>query len=143
MSDFRTLPISLSFQHLPPVQHYLYFKEHFTKDQSNVDTPPDRTLFLVNLPLFCTQEFLQYGRVLKLRCLHCHSNPSPTLRKVFELCGDVEKVTFGVHSPEKRAFVIDPLDPFIHKVSFSVAFFSATLSRSWLVFFSSPSLNFL
>jgi ribosomal RNA-processing protein 7 len=65
----ETIPLSLSHTHS---QHFLYAKKHYS--DTNSPFPPDRTLFLANLPVDCTKH---------------------QLARFFKPCGSIENVIFG------------------------------------------------
>ncbi|XP_052070849.1 ribosomal RNA-processing protein 7 homolog A-like [Mytilus californianus] len=57
--------------------HYLYVKEHAAKDQ-DARRPPERTLFVVNIPPYCTKESLRHIFSRFGKILHIHLQDKPT-----------------------------------------------------------------
>lgn len=57
--------------------HYLYIKEHSAKDQDD-NKPLDKTLFVVNIPPYCTKESLRcmFSPCGKILHLHLHDKPT-------------------------------------------------------------------
>jgi RNA recognition motif-containing protein len=86
MTDYKTIPIRfVDSTNNKEFIHYLYIKQHFSKrteDQNpnsteskeNESFPPDRTLFLANLPFAFGEK---------------------ELGKLFSRCGGVESVTIN------------------------------------------------
>ncbi|WAR31285.1 RRP7A-like protein [Mya arenaria] len=57
--------------------HYLYMKEHSVRE-ANPCKPRDRTLFVLNIPPYCTEEVLQYmfSGCGQVQTVHLHNKPT-------------------------------------------------------------------
>lgn len=53
------IPVKFSEKNQSP--HYLYVKEHKVREETDPKRPPNRTLFILNVPPYCTEVSL-YGR---------------------------------------------------------------------------------
>ncbi|KAL8221811.1 UNVERIFIED_CONTAM: Ribosomal RNA-processing protein 7 A [Gekko kuhli] len=55
-AGYTAIPVKFSEKHQSP--HYLYMKEHKVRDETDPKRPPNRTLFILNVPPYCTEECL-------------------------------------------------------------------------------------
>ncbi|XP_053114482.1 ribosomal RNA-processing protein 7 homolog A isoform X1 [Hemicordylus capensis] len=53
---YTAIPIKFSEEYQSP--HYLYVKEHKVREDTDPNKPPNRTLFVLNVPPYCTEECL-------------------------------------------------------------------------------------
>ncbi|KAJ6656318.1 hypothetical protein lerEdw1_003821 [Lerista edwardsae] len=53
---FTAIPVKFSEKYKSP--HYLYVKKHQVREDTDPNRPPDRTLFVLNVPPYCTEECL-------------------------------------------------------------------------------------
>ncbi|XP_063221180.1 ribosomal RNA-processing protein 7 homolog A [Bacillus rossius redtenbacheri] len=86
MEGFKALPVKFSTKSV--ASHWLFCKEHTVREK-NESKPAGRTLFIVNVPPYCTQD---------------------SLKNVFSKCGEVnavyfhQKPTAGLPPQEESAF---------------------------------------
>ncbi|XP_042323705.1 ribosomal RNA-processing protein 7 homolog A isoform X1 [Sceloporus undulatus] len=55
-AGFTAIPVKFSEKHQSP--HYLYVKEHKVREDKDRNRPQNRTLFVLNVPPYCTEECL-------------------------------------------------------------------------------------
>ncbi|XP_077195423.1 ribosomal RNA-processing protein 7 homolog A [Paroedura picta] len=55
-SGYTAIPVKFSEKHQSP--HYLYVKQHKVREETDPNRPPNRTLFILNVPPYCTEECL-------------------------------------------------------------------------------------
>ncbi|XP_048356873.1 ribosomal RNA-processing protein 7 homolog A [Sphaerodactylus townsendi] len=55
-AGYTAIPVKFSEKHQSP--HYLYVKEHKVRENTDPNRPPNRTLFILNVPPYCTEECL-------------------------------------------------------------------------------------
>ncbi|XP_054844948.1 ribosomal RNA-processing protein 7 homolog A [Eublepharis macularius] len=55
-TGYTAIPVKFSEKHQSP--HYLYVKEHKVRENTDPYRPPNRTLFILNVPPYCTEECL-------------------------------------------------------------------------------------
>ncbi|KAJ9589122.1 hypothetical protein L9F63_017581 [Diploptera punctata] len=82
-SGFKAFPVKFSIE--STAQHWLFYKEHSVREK-NADKPPDQTLFIINVPPYCTEEsfkriFSEYGKVISV---FFHQKPSAGLPPIEE-----------------------------------------------------------
>ncbi|XP_061495328.1 ribosomal RNA-processing protein 7 homolog A isoform X2 [Rhineura floridana] len=53
---YAVIPVKFSEEHQSP--HYLYVKEHKVREDTDLKRPQNRTLFVLNVPPYCTEECL-------------------------------------------------------------------------------------
>ncbi|KAF7248557.1 hypothetical protein EYD10_05472, partial [Varanus komodoensis] len=53
---YTVIPVKFSEKHQSP--HYLYVKEHKVREDTDPNRPQNRTLFVLNVPPYCTEECL-------------------------------------------------------------------------------------
>ncbi|XP_042323706.1 ribosomal RNA-processing protein 7 homolog A isoform X2 [Sceloporus undulatus] len=54
-AGFTAIPVKFSEKHQSP--HYLYVKEHKVREDKDRNRPQNRTLFVLNVPPYCTEGF--------------------------------------------------------------------------------------
>ncbi|XP_074840025.1 ribosomal RNA-processing protein 7 homolog A isoform X2 [Carettochelys insculpta] len=54
-AGYAAIPVKLSEKQQSP--HYLYVKEHKVREGTDTTHPPNRTLFVLNIPPYCTKGF--------------------------------------------------------------------------------------
>lgn len=74
--NFKVITIKL--KETLPGEHYVFAKEHTVREVCHLK-PPDKTIFIVGVPPFATEEmfsemFSQFGKV---KSVYFHSNPDP------------------------------------------------------------------
>ncbi|XP_034639402.1 ribosomal RNA-processing protein 7 homolog A [Trachemys scripta elegans] len=55
-AGYTAIPVKLSEKQQSP--HYLYVKEHKVREGTDTTHPPNRTLFVLNIPPYCTKACL-------------------------------------------------------------------------------------
>ncbi|KAI5087574.1 ribosomal RNA-processing protein 7-like A [Silurus meridionalis] len=98
--------LSLKFHSSSTAQHQLCVKEHRVRAETNTHRPPDRTLFILNVPPYCSQSvvkdlFSQFGRVQSVELSEKpgaaedkQPNLSPYFTPVHKQCFKVAYVVF-------------------------------------------------
>ncbi|CAH1391094.1 unnamed protein product [Nezara viridula] len=76
--DFKV--VTMKYSESSSAEHYILMKEHFVRSKCQ-EKPPDKTLFIVGVPPFVTEElfsgmFSQFGTV---KAVFFHSEPNPGL----------------------------------------------------------------
>lgn len=76
--------LTLQFSSDSAAQHNLYVKEHKVRAEKSSRRPMDRTLFVLNIPPYCSEvHFVWIGSLLSRRyalfILNANINPTPTI----------------------------------------------------------------
>lgn len=87
---YSAVPVKFSAKQQAP--HYLYMRQHRVRQGTQSTWPPDRTLFILNVPPYCTQESLS-------RCLSC--------------CGTIKTVELQ-EKPDLAESPTEPKSQFFH-----------------------------
>ncbi|XP_025104636.1 ribosomal RNA-processing protein 7 homolog A-like [Pomacea canaliculata] len=120
VEDFYVIPVQFDTRCNHP--HYLYLKKHVTRENDEAK-PKDRTLFIVNVPPYATEE---------------------SLRRVFSSCGKVlkvflhEKPTKGEPPQEKSKFFPVHRPPQGFKVAYIVFKQSNSVDKALNLPYSKP-----
>ena len=87
---YSAVPVKFSAKQQAP--HYLYMRQHRVRQGTQSTWPPDRTLFILNVPPYCTQESLFW-------CLSC--------------CGTIKTVELQ-EKPDLAESPTEPKSQFFH-----------------------------
>ncbi|CAN7980759.1 unnamed protein product [Ixodes pacificus] len=96
---FQTLPVTFSSE--TRSSHTLFFKEHNVREKDDLK-PPSRTLFVVNVPPYCTEECLKrvFGDCGKVVKVWIQKTPSATAKP------DVGTTTFFPNASPVTGFMV-------------------------------------
>ncbi|XP_066489986.1 ribosomal RNA-processing protein 7 homolog A [Tiliqua scincoides] len=76
-AGFAAIPVKFSEKYKSP--HYLYVKKHQVREDADTNRPPDRTLFVLNVPPYCTEECLSrlFSGCCSVQSVEMCGKPSP------------------------------------------------------------------
>ena len=83
LQGFKIAKVAFDASHTSP--HYLYFKKHTHQKQNDL-TPPGKTLFVVNVPPYCTKKGLKnvFQGFGPISSVYIHDSPGPVLQPTSE-----------------------------------------------------------
>ncbi|KAL7829934.1 hypothetical protein AOLI_G00308190 [Acnodon oligacanthus] len=93
--------LSLKFQPNSVAQHQLCVKEHRVRAEKNVKRPLDRTLFVLNIPPYCSESvvkelFSQFGSVQSVELSEKPGSPEPETNSLSKYFRPAQKQCFKV-----------------------------------------------
>ncbi|XP_061495330.1 ribosomal RNA-processing protein 7 homolog A isoform X4 [Rhineura floridana] len=106
---YAVIPVKFSEEHQSP--HYLYVKEHKVREDTDLKRPQNRTLFVLNVPPYCTEGFQVAYIVFKspagVQAAKCLSTQEPVV-----ISSNRHPIQTGIHKWITRyaASVVDPTE---------------------------------
>ncbi|XP_053114483.1 ribosomal RNA-processing protein 7 homolog A isoform X2 [Hemicordylus capensis] len=106
---YTAIPIKFSEEYQSP--HYLYVKEHKVREDTDPNKPPNRTLFVLNVPPYCTEGF-QVAYVVFKSPAGIQAAKSLSTQGPLVISSDKHPVKTGVHKWIARyaASLVDPVE---------------------------------
>ncbi|XP_030403705.1 ribosomal RNA-processing protein 7 homolog A isoform X2 [Gopherus evgoodei] len=108
-AGYTAIPVKLSEKQQSP--HYLYVKEHKVREGTDTTYPPNRTLFVLNIPPYCTKGF-RVAYVVFKNPAGVQAAKSLSLQGPHVISSESHPVKTGIHKWIARyaASVVDPAE---------------------------------